>query len=314
MPVDALLIDEAFQANSSQYYQVASLAPTHLLVGDGGQLNPFSPIANPDRWRGGPEDPLQTAVGVLLRNHPSTPVHKYPISRRLDGRAVTVAETFYPDLAFKAAVLRDRRKLRLQPSTVKKPRARFLDHALDHAAAEGWAHIELPHAPVLTADPELIDVIVTLIKQLLGRNPQVQCELSQRWTAIARTRVAVGVSHNEQKDLLRARLDAAGLMEIVVDTANKLQGREFDVMIAWHPLAGLPDPDPFHLDPGRLCVLLTRHRHACIVVGRAGDRALLDAIPPTTPAYLGWDPDPVLDGWDVHRSVLEALAPHCMRA
>ena len=126
--------------------------------------------------------------------------------------------------------------------------------------------------------------------------------------------MAVGVSHNEQTDLLRARLDAAGLMEIVVDTANKLQGREFDVMIAWHPLAGLPDPDPFHLDPGRLCVLLTRHRHACIVVGRAGDRALLDSTPPTTPAYLGWDPDPVLDGWDVHRSVLEVLEPHRMRA
>jgi hypothetical protein len=47
-------------------------------------------------------------------------------------------------------------------------------------------------------------------------------------------------------------------------------------------------------------VLLTRHRHACIVVGRDGDDELLeDELPPPTPAFLSWDPDPVLDGWEV---------------
>src|SRR5205807_8357841 len=69
-PLDALVVDESFQADSSRYYALAGLAPTHLLVGDGGQLSPFSVVADADRWRGLPEDPLQTAVGVLLRNHP----------------------------------------------------------------------------------------------------------------------------------------------------------------------------------------------------------------------------------------------------
>jgi hypothetical protein len=54
-------------------------------------------------------------------------------------------------------------------------------------------------------------------------------------------------------------------------------------------------------------VLLTRHRHACVVVGRAGDRVLLEQLPPTTFAYLGWDPDPVLDGWDAHQQVFACL-------
>jgi hypothetical protein len=82
------------------------------------------------------------------------------------------------------------------------------------------------------------------------------------------------------------------------------------VVFAWHPLSGSPEADVFHLDPGRMCVLLTRHRHACVVVGRAGDRDLLDdRPPPPTEAYLGWDPDPVLDGWEVHRAVFDALAP-----
>jgi hypothetical protein len=63
-----------------------------------------------------------------------------------------------------------------------------------------------------------------------------------------------------------------------------------------------------------LCVLLTRHRQACIVVGRDSDRHLLDGIPPATPAFLGWDPDPVLDGWGVHEAVFELLDPHALMA
>jgi hypothetical protein len=103
---------------------------------------------------------------------------------------------------------------------------------------------------------------------------------------------------------------AQGLGGVVVETANQFQGLEFDLVVAWHSRAGLPEPDGFHLDPGRLCVLLTRHRHACVVVGRAGDAEMLnDQPPPPTPAYLGWDPDPVLDGWEVHRQVFAALEP-----
>jgi hypothetical protein len=64
------------------------------------------------------------------------------------------------------------------------------------------------------------------------------------------------------------------------------------------------------LDPGRLCVLLTRHRQAwVVVVGRSGDACLLDGHPSATPAYLGWDPDPTLDGWEVHRAAFDELAP-----
>lgn len=41
------------------------------------------------------------------------------------------------------------------------------------------------------------------------------------------------MSHNDQKDLVRAHLDAEAHQEVVVDTANKLQGLEFDLVIAW---------------------------------------------------------------------------------
>jgi hypothetical protein len=308
VPFDVLLIDESYQADAGKYYAVGDLAPVHLLVGDGGQISPFSTIEDPCRWRGLPEDPLQTAVGVLRRNHSGTAVYGLPITRRLDGRAVRIARLFYPDLSFAPAVLPGVRELRLHRAAVTDPRLRKLDAGLDLAAGKGWAHVELPPAAVLQADPEAVDFLAGLVRRLFDRGPEIRCERQQRLAPLRPEQVAVGVSHNDQKDFLRVALDALGLGSVTVETANKLQGLEFEVVFVWHPLAGLPEADGFHLDPGRLCVLLTRHRQACVVVGRVGDRELLEGqIPPPTAAYLGWDPDPVLDGWEVHRDVFAAL-------
>ncbi len=306
-PFDVLLVDEAYQADSAKYFAVGGLAPVHLLVGDAGQISPFAAVADPGRWRGLSEDPLQTAVGVLRRNHPLTPVHGLPVTRRLDPRAAAVARLFYPDLCVNAAVLPGVRELRLGKGGGGDRR---LDPALDLAARDGWAHVELPRAAVLQADSEAVVLIADLVNRLFERGPRVRCERGPSLGALAPSRVAVGVCHNDQKDHLRAALDERGLCEVVVETANKLQGLEFEVVFVWHPLSGLPEADEFHLDPGRLCVLLTRHRHACVVVGRVGDRELLDdRPPPPTAAYLGYDPDPVLDGWEIHQAVFDALAP-----
>jgi hypothetical protein len=309
-PRDVLLMDESYQADAGKYYAVADLAPVHLLVGDGGQISPFSTIADPCRWRGWPEDPLQTAVGVLRRNHPGTAFYGLPVTRRLDHRAVRLARLFYPELTFGPAVLPGVRELRLRKADTKDGRGGKLDAVLDLAACEGWAHAELPRAAVLPADPATIEWLADLVVRLFRREPQVRCERRPRLARLEPGQVAVGVSHNDQKDLLRVALAGRGLGDVVVETANKLQGLEFEVVFVWHPLAGLPEPDGFHLDPGRLCVLLTRHRQACVVVGRAGDGEMLEGeVPPPTAAYLGWDPDPLLDGWEVHREVFAALEP-----
>ncbi len=65
-------------------------------------------------------------------------------------------------------------------------------------------------------------------------------------------------------------------------------------------------PAAFHLEAGRLCVLTTRHRHACIVVGRASIPELLDAHPSTEPVHLN-----VLvkfpDGREAHQFLLAHL-------
>ena len=48
---DVLIIDEAYQADAARYYTAAAVAPTQLLVGDSGQLDPFSTLDDPTFWR-----------------------------------------------------------------------------------------------------------------------------------------------------------------------------------------------------------------------------------------------------------------------
>jgi hypothetical protein len=300
---DVLIIDEAYQASSSHYLRIGAIAPTHLLVGDPGQIDPFSTLPDGDHWRGLSEDPVQTAVSVLLRNHPDSPRHRLPITRRLAPAAAATATAFYPGHAFEPAVRAGVRRFEI-PSAGRRPTP--TDRVLDAAAVSGWGYLELPPSITVAADPEVIEATVGVIDRVLHRRPTISCE---RYPAgqLRPERIAVAVSHRDQASRVRAELDALGHTDVVVDTANRLQGLEFDFITAIHPLAGLAEADSFHLDPGRLCVMLTRHRHACVVVGRVGDSALLAGVPPATPAYLGWEVDPVLDGWATHRHVYATL-------
>jgi len=92
--------------------------------------------------------------------------------------------------------------------------------------------------------------------------------------------VAVGVVHRSQRAAADIALQRCGLGDVVVDTANRLQGREFDVVVAMHPLSGRTDASAFRLDAGRLCVLASRHRQCCVFVGRGGASQLLNDYPP----------------------------------
>ncbi len=126
-------------------------------------------------------------------------------------------------------------------------------------------------------------------------------------------RVAVGTTHRDQAAAVRAALAGTAAGPVTVDTANRLQGREFDVTVVLHPLSGRPDATAFHLETGRLCVLASRHRHACVVVCRAGVPELLDAHPSAEPVQLGAAVS-FPDGWEAHQAVLAHLAQHRVRA
>ena len=173
-------------------------------------------------------------------------------------------------------------------------------------ADTGAAYLVLPRAPALVDDPEAAEFLVGVAGRLVERAPRAECE---RYGVrdVPASDMAIVVSHNAQKDLVRNLADERDLGDLRVDTANRLQGLEFDVVLAWHPLSALPEADEFHLDVGRLCVMLTRHRQACYVVGRADDAGVLDRIPPSGASYVGIDEEVSLDGWAAHRAILTKL-------
>jgi hypothetical protein len=304
------IIDEAYQMRSDTLLRIASRFRRGLFVGDPGQLDPFSTIEI-DRWTGLTWDPMQSAVAVLLRNNPDLPVRRLPVSWRLPSSAAPViAEAFYPFTGFVAGG--DAGQRRMEFST-RAFGAGPVDEAIDMAAASGWAVYELPARHTLRTDGEAVTACAALAERVLQRGVVCLSELAPGGRRLTGDRIAIGTAHRDQAQAIRARLGPLSAAGVTVDTANRLQGREYDLTIVLHPLSGRRDATAFHLEAGRLCVLTSRHRHACIVVARAGIPELLDAHPSNEPVHLNV-PAKFPDGWEANQAVMAHLAKHRVRA
>jgi hypothetical protein len=338
------IIDEAYQMRSDALLRIARLFDKALFVGDPGQLDPFSTVET-ERWLGLNWDPMSSAVAVLLTNNPGIPVHTLPVSWRLPATAApVVSAAFYPFSGFTAATELSDRAMRWNTRPFGMT---SFDLALQTAADTGWALYELPHRHTLRTDAEAVDACAELAARLLLRGAVAVSEQGSRDVTAMRIAIGVAHRDQAAavRRALRARavaypvlsgtpldntgpdstgpdsagLDSAGpdsagldntgrdVTKVVADTANRLQGREFDVMIMLHPLSGRRDATAFHLEAGRLCVLASRHRHACIVVARAGIPELLDAHPSAEPVHLGV-PVKFPDGWEAQQSFMAYLA------
>ncbi|MCW3815902.1 AAA family ATPase [Micromonospora sp. DR5-3] len=296
------IVDEAYQMRSDALLRVAGRFERALFVGDPGQLDPFSTVETA-RWTGLTWDPMQSAVATLLRHNPDLPVHRLPVSWRLPATAApVVAAAFYPFTGFRAGTGHADRALTL---TEPGPGDAY-DATVDLAAATGWGLYELPARHTLRTDGEAAAACAALALRVLARGAVAISEQAPDGAPVTADRIAIGAAHRDQVAAIRARLGEAGA-GITVDTANRLQGREYDVTVVLHPLSGRRDATAFHLESGRLCVLASRHRHACLVVARAGIVELLDAHPSTERVHLDV-PVKFPDGWEANHTMLTHLA------
>ncbi|MFI7075759.1 AAA domain-containing protein [Micromonospora sp. NPDC049903] len=296
------IVDEAYQMRSDALLRVAGRFERALFVGDPGQLDPFSTVET-GRWAGLTWDPMQSAVAVLLRHNPQLPVHRLPVSWRLPASAApVVSRAFYPFTEFRAGTVATQRALHF----TETGSGDALDRAVELAAADGWALYELPARHTLRTDAEAAAACAALALRVLRRGAVAICEQSPGGAPVTADRIAVGAAHRDQVAVIRSLLGEAGA-GITVDTANRLQGREYEMTIVLHPLSGRRDATAFHLESGRLCVLASRHRQACVVVARAGIGELLDAHPSTEAPQLDV-PVKFPDGWEANQAVLAHLA------
>jgi len=306
------IVDEAYQMRSDMLLLIAPLFERMLFVGDPGQLDPFSPVDG-ERWAGLPWDPMQSAVAVLLRNNPDLRPHHLPLSWRLPPSATDVVQqAFYPFSPFGAGTGAGDRAIAMPVAGIR-PTA--VDEVIGLAAQSGWGFYELPHRNTVRTDAEAVAATAEIAVRLLQRGTETYCEHAQDGRRLTPARIAIGAAHRDQVAAISRELRGRGAAaaRIRVDTANRLQGAEFDITVVLHPLSGRIDATAFHLESGRLCVLASRHRHACIVVGRQGIPELLDAHPSTEPMHLkALIKFP--DGWEANQAVLAHLADHRVRA
>ncbi|MFC8452171.1 AAA domain-containing protein [Kitasatospora sp. NPDC057223] len=304
------IVDEAYQMRSDALLAVARLFERALFVGDPGQLDPFT-VVGTDQWAGLSYDPSSSAVVTLLAHNPQIEPYRLPVSWRLPASAAPlVSAAFYPYTPFRSGTGPGDRTL----TAAVRPDGSAVDAAIDEAAGNGWALLELPARHTVRTDPQAVAVVAATVRRLLDRGLTAHSE--QGSTPLSAARIAVGTAHRDQAAAVRAALVKLGVPvdptagpAVTVDTANRLQGREYDVTVVLHPLSGRPDATAFHLETGRLCVLASRHRHACIVVARAGIAELLDEHPATEPVQLGVGVR-FPDGWEAHHAVLAHLGEH----
>lgn len=300
------ILDESYQMRSDALLQIAERFDRGLFVGDPGQLDPFT-VVGTERWIGLPHDPTQNGVTVMLEHNPGTPVHRLPVSWRLPSTAApTIAEAFYPFAGFTAGIDDGTRSLEFRTAGFGNT---DLDETLAKALTTGWALHELPRRHVPRTDAQTIQAAANLASRLLDRGAVATCERHRGGRVLEAGDIAIGVAHRDQADLIRTALSRTGnpnASGVVVNTANRLQGREFEVVIVVHPLSGRRDATAFHLEAGRLCVLTSRHRQACIVVAREGITDLLDSHPSTDPVHLSV-PAKFPDGWEANQVVMAKL-------
>ncbi|MFE7648441.1 MULTISPECIES: AAA domain-containing protein [Streptomyces] len=307
------ILDESYQMRSDMLLQIVERFDRGLFVGDPGQLDPFT-IVGTERWIGLPHDPTQNGVSVMLEHNRGIPVHRLPVSWRLPSSAApTVNEAFYPFTGFTAGTAHGTRALEFRTAGFGST---DLDETLTMAFTTGWALHELKRRHVPRTDTETIQTAADLAGRLLDRGAVATCERHRGGRPLNAGDIAIGVAHRDQADLVRTALTRTGnpdAPDVAVDTANRLQGREFEVVIVVHPLSGRRDATAFHLETGRLCVLASRHRQACIVVAREGIADLLDSHPSMDPVHLSV-PAKFPDGWEANQVMLAKLSQHRVAA
>ena len=280
------LIDEAYQMRSDLLLGISTLFGTLLCVGDPGQLDPFTQVDD-SLWRGLAYSPARSAMAVLRANHGDLAPIQLPKSWRLPPSAAgIVSQAFYPYAQFGPGTDESQRSLAFGRAA-RGTGGLTTTHALEKAATTGWAYLELPEKYTVRTDDQIAAQLAAIVEQALHRGGTVVDERHPDGRPLTSERIAVITAHNDQVQAVRYQLHALGVNPdlVVVSTANKIQGREYDLVAVWHPLAGRRDATTFHLEAGRMCVMLSRHRQGCVVVGGRG-RTPAQRVPRQRPHLL----------------------------
>ncbi len=297
---DVQIVDEAFQLPEYRFAQIAGLAKRIVLVGDPGQIAPVI-TCNVDRWRNDPLGPHLPCPEVLSARRPDVLKLILPATRRLPPDSVHVIQrAFYPNLPFASCCRDEDRTLSCEISGYTP-----LDVPINRLL-QGASLVLAELKPKITGivDEELADLIAALIGRAIRR--RVRANDGGPMRELEPGDIGVVCAHVAQVSAVQERLPG-GYSDVLVETSDRFQGLERSLVIVHHPLSGRVDASRFHLDSGRLCVMMSRHRNACVLVSRGGTRDMLMSHAPAGERVLGLPEDREYQGWHSHLFVLDEL-------
>jgi len=300
---DLLICDEAYQLMAKDYLPLFDLAAHHLLIGDPGQLPPvvtvdtayFEAKSHKVHW---------AAPRYLLAHHPAIPVVSLPATQRLTADTVRfIQPSFYPNLDFASLVPDGERAISYGAIGLGGP----VDRALDLVAA-GASVVGVLLPPRATGgdvvDQDVVALAADVGTRLLERGASCQGQ-PLFWGDIGYIDPNVTPGDAIEAELRRR---GAGVGEAKIGTPEIWQGLERPVIIARHPLSGKRRlRRDFDLTPGRFCVMMSRHRSACILVGRDGVREALDEYTPDCGARAKGAANVEWQGWQAHDFIWDEL-------
>ena len=286
-----MLIDEAWQIADADFAIIANLAEGFVLVGDRGQI---PPIVKSDisRWKAEKDAPYRPAPEVLLsRPHLQALIAERPmtVSRRLPQRSAEIIQRiFYPRLPFTGSLA---------------PRRLFAGAVVDPHDNSGAVIAGCADAP-----PAFIPVHVPGVGRANGSDVEALNAMGALADDLMKSKILVDGSRPlEERDIVllvsrnQERRHLTTILRhhpgITIATANKFQGAERAISIVLHPLSGKTQTTAFDSDAGRLCVMLSRHTHACFVIYRDGIQEMLERSIPNAPRALGDSIDYAFAGW-----------------
>jgi hypothetical protein len=300
---DLLICDESFQISLAEFAPLLSCADRHLLVGDPGQLRPLV-LIDSEPFAAARFRVHEPAGGELLHNRPGAPHVRLPRTHRLPPDTVPFLQPLYSGMPFRASASARQRRLCFALPAQKRD---GVDRALDVlAGGASLVVLELPGNTKagLQVNQEVIALMASVAERMVARGiaPAGGAPFTTHDIGIVDPHVASGEAVRRE---LEVRQLSGG--SPVVGTPEVWQGLERSVMIVRHPLNGAEPASAFSLDPGRLCVSLTRHQFGCIVVARVGvEHALQAALPRSGSRPLG-SPDRSWQGLQFQRQLWREL-------
>lgn len=302
---DLVIWDEAYQLPYRDFALLAALSPQHLVVGDPGQLPPIV-RADVARFEAARHHVHWPAPDELLRRHPGAQVVDLPATHRLPQDTVDfVPPAFYPELPFVSAAAPRSRRVGFTAAGFGTPIDRALDLVARGATIVG---LVLPRSdgPVDRVDEEVAAVCASLVHRMLERGVHDGDGDLMEEGQIGGADAHVASGEAFRRELRRRSVGPTTMVE----TPEIWQGLQRDVMVVKHPLSGATRFDEFGLEPGRWCVMLSRHRRACVIVTRDAIGELLEHHQHDCASRAMGVTNAAWSGWQAHAGLWRRLEDH----